>query len=356
MVIDKLKPLSEDELIRDWKGYQKIPLVSVTCISYNHERYIADALDGIFAQKTNFPFEVIVHDDASTDKTQDIIKKYAEKYPRVLVPILQKENYWLGKEINATTTIVWPSAKGKYIAWIEGDDYWTDPLKLQKQVDFLEANPGYGMVCTDYNKFFEKTKKLKYSCLSPRYLREGEIIFNDYIFDKSNIATASVLFRKDLLDSYINEIGFEQISQWNVGDTPIWLYIAGRSKIKVLNEITTVYRINENSASKFTDIDKRYEFRIKGYEIPIFFVEYFNVSDKIKRKVLEGYKKLYIRYRYDAQNEKIGFEEYEALKINKSLDLDDKIRYYFYKNHNIAEYFLLPISKSIRKIKRELNI
>ena len=69
MVIDKLKPLSEDELIRDWKGYQKIPLVSVTCISYNHERYIADALDGIFAQKTNFPFEVIVHDDASTDKT-----------------------------------------------------------------------------------------------------------------------------------------------------------------------------------------------------------------------------------------------------------------------------------------------
>lgn len=117
-----------------------LPLVSISCITYNHANYIRQCLDGFFNQITNFEFEIILHDDASTDGTDIIVKEYQEKYPNVLKPIFQTKNqYSLGKkpawEFNA------PRWRGKYIAVCEGDDFWTDPLKLQKQVDYLEAHP-----------------------------------------------------------------------------------------------------------------------------------------------------------------------------------------------------------------------
>ncbi|MFW5700189.1 MAG: glycosyltransferase family 2 protein [Cyclobacteriaceae bacterium] len=119
-----------------------IPLVSVCCITYNHENYIGDAVEGFLSQRTTFPVEVIIHDDASTDRTAGIIKKYANRYPEIVIPILQEVNQY-SKGIKPSTTYVWPRAKGKYIALCEGDDFWTDPLKLQKQVDFLENNKDF---------------------------------------------------------------------------------------------------------------------------------------------------------------------------------------------------------------------
>ena len=115
------------------------PIVSICCITYNHENYIRDAIEGFLMQKTTFPIEIIIHDDASTDKTAEIVKSYAEKHPDLILPILQAENqYSKGIPIS---TYAYPKARGKYIAFCEGDDYWTDPYKLQKQVDFLESNP-----------------------------------------------------------------------------------------------------------------------------------------------------------------------------------------------------------------------
>ena len=110
-------------------------------------------------QKTTFQIEIIIHDDASTDRTAIIVKEYADKYPHLIVPILQTENQW-SKGIRPSPTYVWPSARGKYIALCEGDDYWTDPLKLQKQVDFLEANTEYGLVYTNHHKLFEGSKRI----------------------------------------------------------------------------------------------------------------------------------------------------------------------------------------------------
>lgn len=114
------------------------PLVSVCMITYNHENYIQDAIEGVLMQETSFPFEVIIHDDASTDKTADIIRKYAAEDARIK-PIYQTENQY-SKGIRAFPHYVWPQAQGKYVAVCEGDDYWTDPHKLQKQVGFLENN------------------------------------------------------------------------------------------------------------------------------------------------------------------------------------------------------------------------
>ena len=116
------------------------PIVSICCITFNHARYIRACLDGFIMQKTNFSFEVLINDDCSTDGTIDILKEYSERYPNIIKPIFHDENQYSKGIRRILATFVYPKVKGKYVALCEGDDYWTDPLKLQKEVDFLESN------------------------------------------------------------------------------------------------------------------------------------------------------------------------------------------------------------------------
>ena len=114
--------------------------VSINCITYNHQEYIEEAIQSFLMQKTDFKYEILIHDDASTDSTQDIIRKYQEMYPDIIKPYFQKENQ-LSKGVRRINyKFNHTKSKGKYIALCEGDDYWTDPYKLQKQVDFMEEN------------------------------------------------------------------------------------------------------------------------------------------------------------------------------------------------------------------------
>ena len=135
--------ITQEQIMQNWNG--EIPLVSISCITYNHEPYIVQALNGFLMQKTSFPFEVLVHDDASTDRTADIIREYEKKFPKIIKPIYQKENQYSKGFTAVTATWNFPRAQGKYIALCEGDDYWIDENKLQIQVDFLERNPEYTM-------------------------------------------------------------------------------------------------------------------------------------------------------------------------------------------------------------------
>lgn len=125
------------------------PLVSISCITYNHAPYIRQCLEGFFMQQCDFEYEILIHDDASTDGTSEIIREYQEKYPEIIKPIIQTQNQWSQGIRGMMARFNFPRAKGKYIALCEGDDYWTDPLKLQKQVEFLEKNEDY--VLTGHN-------------------------------------------------------------------------------------------------------------------------------------------------------------------------------------------------------------
>src|SRR5690606_8962533 len=131
---------TERDLMAAW-GNRREPVLSIVCLAYNHAGFIRDTLEGFLLQETDFPFEVIVHDDASTDDTAAIIRDYAARFPGVIRPVYQRENqYRLGVPFS---TRLFASARGQYIAYCEGDDYWTDPRKLQIQVDFLEQHPDY---------------------------------------------------------------------------------------------------------------------------------------------------------------------------------------------------------------------
>lgn len=294
------------------------PLVSICCLTYNHEPYIRQCLEGFLMQKVNFRFEVLIHDDASTDKTPQIIREYEEKYPKTIKPIYQNENQY-SKGVRVTWVYQFPRAKGKYIALCEGDDYWIDPDKLQKQVDFLELNPNYGMVCTDYNKYFQRNNKFKRHCF--RYSKYKEIVkFEDYILDMSSIGTSTVMFRKEVTSNYRNEIYDSVKKKFIVGDTPLWLYISANSKIAVLSYITSVYRILDNSACHFSDPETHFAFVKKGFLIAdYFFQRYAPENKELENKLTIKKLRADLFHGYRTLNKKIARQAYfELNKYNLS--------------------------------------
>lgn len=129
-------------------------MVSVCCLVYNHEKYLRKCLDGFVMQKTSFKFEVLIHDDASTDGSQDIIREYEEKYPDIIKPIYQTENQY-SKGVKISQTFLYPKIKSKYVAFCEGDDYWCDDHKLQKQFDIMEMNSDCSMCVHKVDVIFE---------------------------------------------------------------------------------------------------------------------------------------------------------------------------------------------------------
>ena len=130
------------------------PLVSICCLTYNHAPFIRDCLEGFLAQQTTFPIEILIHDDASTDGTDAIIRQYTAQHPDIIFPLYETENqYSRGYAGKMDIVFNYSRARGKYIAYCEGDDYWTDPLKLQRQVDFMESHP-------DYSVCFHRCKRL----------------------------------------------------------------------------------------------------------------------------------------------------------------------------------------------------
>lgn len=266
---------TQEDVIKKWKESEtNKPLVSIQCITYNHENYIGQAIDGFLMQKTNFSFEVIIHDDASTDKTASIIKEYELKFPKIIKPIYETENQY-SKHDGSLTRIMNKACQGKYIAFCEGDDYWIDPNKLQMQVDFLEAHPDYGMCYTKVKRYRQKDNTFLHRTFG------SEIIdFKDLLTNGNRIPTLVTCLKKELLDAYHIEIKPET-KNWLMGDIPMWLYFAKNSKIFFIPKVTGVYRILENSASHSIDYNKSIKFLESYNEIRNFFKDlYLNEKEK----------------------------------------------------------------------------
>jgi glycosyltransferase involved in cell wall biosynthesis len=216
-----------------------LPVVSVFCATYNHEKFIADTIEGFLMQKTSFPIEFLIHDDASTDATATIVRKYQTEHPELIRAVFQSENQFSqGKSV---FTELFRMARGKYIAECEGDDYWTDPLKLQKQVDYLEEHGECSICCHKVLYKYEKREK------------------EDHVFpnlDGNKIYTKVDLYRKFFIKTcsamYINKDTDKLqkfLEGFQVGDTPLWFFYAQYGDIGYLDEIMAVYRVH---ASSFT--------------------------------------------------------------------------------------------------------
>lgn len=304
--------LTESEIMRRWpEGYVNEPLVSVRCMTFNHAKYVAQTLDSFLMQETDFPFEIVIHDDASTDSTQEIIREYHQKYPQIIKPILQTENQYSkpnGREY--MRGLINGSCKGKYMAWCEGDDYWIDSKKLQKQVDYLESHPDCSMVFNSANfindsgkVFFVDSKGKEQLDFGPEKIIRGGGSF---------CATASMCLRSEFA-GYLYK--FQRLS--DVGDYPLQIALSLKGKVHYLPDVMTVYRVSESNQNSWTNrveknkekavkhlnneiswlkvLDEESDFRYSeavSYTICVSKIELFELGAISKKEMFDCYKQL----------------------------------------------------------------
>lgn len=205
------------------------PKVSILCLTYNHEKYIKQALDSFLTQKTKFNYEILIHDDASTDKTVDILKKYQKKYPEIIKIFFEKENQYSKGICGMTSKSLLPMAKGEYISLCEGDDFFTNNNKLQQQADFLDKNKDYTICFHPVEVFFENKENKNF------ILPLGKNFNLKKLLNCNFIATSSVMYRR---------INYKKIPKTNYipGDWYLHLYHAKYGKIGFINKIMSSYR------------------------------------------------------------------------------------------------------------------
>ncbi len=208
-------------------------LVSVLCACYNHENYIRDALENFVNQKTSFKYEVIVHDDASTDNSAEIIREYEKKYPDIIKPIYQTENQF-SQGVKYVKEFMLPKASGKYFALCEGDDYWTNENKLQKQVDFLESHPEFS-VCV-HNTEIEFLNQNKTVVRYPT--ADREINIEDVFSLTERYHTSSIVVRREL---YVDKPLWVSMVR-GIGDLPSSIYYAVSGRIMYFGDVMSHYR------------------------------------------------------------------------------------------------------------------
>jgi len=282
-------------------------MVSVCMITYNHEKYIGQAIEGVLLQKCNFSVELIIGEDCSTDNTRKISEEYQRK--NNIIKLLPSEIN-LGIIPNFIRTL--NSCSGKYIAICEGDDYWTDPLKLQKQVDYLERNPNVSFVATNYAIYDEKTNQTKKAATSKR------IDFYTLLKRKNQIPTLTTCIRSEYIFDYIREINPVE-KKWPVGDYPLWLYLSQKGKIGVIPEYTANYNKRQNSACHYTDIKKQYQFYLNVIDIARFYSNKYGTSTSIEKRIKRNKIDTLINYGYSLKNEKLMRKWVKYYFINQKM-------------------------------------
>lgn len=294
--------------------------VSILCTAYNHEVYIRDALEGFVNQKTNFNYEIILHDDASNDNTPKIISEYEQKYPKIIKVVYQNENQY--SKGNQPSKILFSMAKGQYIAFCEGDDYWTDNRKLQKQYDILENNKNINMCAHSVKQIDAKTGK-KVGMLSA-INKNGIIPIEDVIKNGGGyLGTCSLFFRKSIFD---NDYKFKNIITldyvWQIlGSIPKGLYF--------INECMANYRVLSNGS--WTEKQKKNKNRANQINLIII---------KMLKQFNEDTKGDYIsavQYAIDDNNFWISYRNADLVKLKnnefknmyKKLNILRKLKLYY---------------------------
>jgi len=277
-----------------WKGDPSQPVVTVCCITYNHEPYIEDALEGFLIQETDFPFEILIHDDASTDRTADIIREYQSNYPNLIKPIYQKENQY--SKGNNPGLITIERAKGQYIAFCEGDDYWTKSEKLQKQVEFLRSEPDYVLVHTDFSLLYEETGRIidTFNATKRRRIPNGRV-FEDIILNNF-IKTPSVLLRTESLKELL--LTPDMLLDWPSGDRYMWTELSRRGKFGYFPQDMVVYRINPFSVTHNHSLKKKFNFVLSSYDQRLYFIKKYGISAAAFKQFKISFYKDIFKYGY----------------------------------------------------------
>jgi len=307
-------------------------IVSICMLTYNHELYIDKAIESVLGQVTNFRFELVIGEDFSTDRTREICIEYRDKFPDVIKLITRDSN--LGMYGNHIDTL--KHCIGKYTAFCEGDDYWIDSYKLQKQVDFLEKHNDYGLVHTNHLIYHQEENRFE----SLEQNKDTGYIFSQ-LLHHNEMATLTVLTRTNLIQQAINDKYCEH--NFVTLDYPLWMYIAHISKVHYINDVTGVYRKLSESASNTKDELKMYKFLIGITDIQIYYAERYGELHILLDSMVVR-RKRNIKYAYMVNNKEISEKAYLFLRKYNRLDFKDKM-FYYCTNYKIIRFLMNPIVK-----------
>lgn len=317
----------------------KDPLVSVKMITYNHAPYIAQAIEGVLQQKTNFPFELVIGEDCSTDGTREIVFNYQKKYPDIIRVITSEQN--VGARTNGYRTE--KACRGKYIAYCEGDDYWHRSDKLQKQVDYMENHPECGLVCSDYDRFIVKTGKRTRSV--NRKNKRNPSSNSDFCIiisgtSKSGILTCTVMVRKDLIFRVIDSDPILYHSgRFPAGDTPRWAEISRLAKIGYIDESLSTYNGVPESVTMSKNVKKILKTRLLMKEQMLYFVDKYNLPETERIKHEKDWCRRALMLAFYEKNRKLAEE---AKKRKNRLSSVEWLLFWGARN-TVLNYTLRPV-------------
>ena len=252
-------------------------LVAIHCLVYNHEPFLYDCFEGFVMQKTDFPFVVIVHDDASTDNSAMIISEYAKNYPHIFQPIYEIENQYSKKDgsLKYIMNNAIDKSGAKYVAICEGDDFWIDPLKLQKQVDFMEKNPDCGLCYTDYNVCNESGKNIEESHFNRENVKPI-LSFEDHLFRQGFISPMTWLYRRNVYKGFCDQM----LSNTLDGTYVLGLEFFLNSKVSFLPITTATYRLHVGGASHPRNDNLFFLYRRSVFNIQLYYAnKYIKISE-----------------------------------------------------------------------------
>lgn len=303
------------------------PLVSVCTITYNHQAFIAQAVESVLMQRTNFDFEMLIGEDCSTDDTRQVVEHYAQRYPLIVKPVYRQRN--LGVKENFVDMLL--RCQGKYIALLEGDDYWTDPDKLQKQVDFLEQHPEHVLVCNNASLVREEED---FSILHPMKNQIAPYDFGPTELMVSNpCITLTAMFRNHLLTDFPG-VYFEGTG----GDRRLFLLLSLHGKCRYINDVVGVYRRHSGGLSarkgNFAEVLKSGEETIRNAESWNRYLngQYQAEENSVRHRVSLSLVGLSLRY----------WKLLKAIQYSRSVNLKD------IQNKRIR--FVIHLLKSIDRI------
>lgn len=275
-------------------GNMNRPLVSVHMITYNHEPYIARAIEGVLSQETSFPIELVVGEDCSTDRTREIALDYQQRYPDIIRVITSDENVGMCANANRVSK----DCGGKYLAFCEGDDYWHHPKKLQMQVDYLESHPECGLVHGDVDWHdIEADKRIPSFHEEKRLQYQHKNMLNSMIVSEYVVETCTAVVRTEMYNEIRGACAYEFSGEFLMGDVQTWMEIAYRSRVKYIDESFATHNLLPDSASRPKDIEKRTRFVRSSRHIRLHYADKYGGENavELKRCILGRFDKLLIR-------------------------------------------------------------
>lgn len=335
------------EEIVDSERIARRPMVSVLMVTYNHEKFIADAIDGVVQQQTEFPFELVIGDDGSTDSTRDIARNYQKRFPEQIRIIVAAQNTGLRKNGRR----VREAACGKYVAYCDGDDFWHDPHKLQKQIEFLEAHPDYTLVHSNYHTHYVSRNRRINNCILNGPLNDADG-YHEILANRRKVLTVTVCLRRNLLRRVADEQAEIADPAWPFGDTQTWLEVARLGKVKYFPESLATYRYLPESASQSGDPQRVYRFRLKVRELMLHYIIKYSCPPSVEREAKAFNAVCIMRDAYYARERALMKVLLEDARGHYATIPVENWLYYFGAKNRITRGMVAPALLAFRILKR----